>query len=333
VSQPLPFLIVGAGAIAQAYLQALRAVPGARLAGVVDVRPEAAQAAAEALGARAFISLDEALRDGTYRAAIVCTPPVTHPAVTLRLVEKGIHVLCEKPLAIDMEGARRMVSAAQAQGVVLTMATKFRYVDDVIEAKSIVTSGILGDLILLENSFTAFVDMSKRWNSDRKQSGGGVVIDNGTHSVDLVRYFLGPIAEVQAVKGPGAQGPDVEDSARLFLRSAGAVMAAIDLSWTLNKDRDTYIEIYGSAGVVRVGWKESRYRHASSPAWLPFGRGYDKVAAFRKQVENFCGAIRGEEPLLVSTEDAMASVQVIEAAYQSLAHPGWVPVGGKAGQP
>jgi predicted dehydrogenase len=104
------------------------------------------------------------------------------------------------------------------------------------------------------------------------------------------------------------------------------VLGSIDLSWSLNKELDSYIDIYGSSGTIRVGWKESKYRLLSSADWIVFGRGYDKVQAFRRQVENFCRAVQREERLLISPDDALASVQVIEAAYQSTRRDDWVAV-------
>ena len=328
MSDPLSFLLVGAGAIAQSYVQAFRESRLARLVAVADPRRDAADAVAEGLGCRAFSSLDAASQECKFDAAIICSPPATHADLAVKLAERGVHVICEKPLAVDLASAQRMVEAAKRADVLLTMASTFRYVADVIEAKSIVASGLLGEIILFENTFTSRVDMSKRWNSDPKLSGGGVLIDNGTHSVDIARYFLGPLAAVQAVEGKRVQSLAVEDTARLFIRSKSGVMANIDLSWTLNKERDSYIDIYGSDGAVRVGWKESKYRHSSTPNWIPFGRGYDKVAAFRKQVENFALAVQGKEPLLITSEDALASVQVIEAAYRSLSHNDWIAVNG-----
>ena len=165
--------------------------------------------------------------------------------------------------------------------------------------------------------------MSARWNAVPRLSGGGVMIDNGTHSVDLVRYFLGPIAEVSAVEGKSVQRLPVEDTVRMFIRSADGVMANVDLSWSLNKELPSYIDIYGSHGTVRVGWKESRYRQVSGRDWVVFGKGYDKVRAFRSQIGNFARAIRGEEQLRITADDALASVEVIEAAYQSLRQQHW----------
>jgi predicted dehydrogenase len=103
-------------------------------------------------------------------------------------------------------------------------------------------------------------------------------------------------------------------------------MATVDLSWSLNKELDTYVRIYGTNGTVFVGWRESKFRQTSSPDWIVFGKGYDKVAAFKRQVENFRNRIIGTEPLLISNQDAVASVMVIKAAYDSLAEGSWVQV-------
>jgi predicted dehydrogenase len=161
-------------------------------------------------------------------------------------------------------------------------------------------------------------------------SGGGVLIDNGSHSVDLIRYFLGPITDVQVIEGKRVQRIPVEDTVRMFVRSAAGVMGSIDLSWSINKELESYINIYGSQGTVSVGWKQSRYRQASGLDWVVFGKGYDKLRAFRNQIENFAGAILGRELLLITARDAVASVQVIDAAYQAMRQQNWVTVGPEA---
>ncbi len=325
---PMPLGLVGAGAISQSYVQALKGSESACITAVADVRPQAAKALAESIGCAAYDSHQRLAAEGGVEAVIICTPPSTHPEICRGFFERGIGVLCEKPLSIESPNAAQMIEAAAAKGVVFTMASKFRYVDDVIRAKSLVASGVLGEIVLFENAFTSRVDMSRRWNSDPAVAGGGVLIDNGTHSVDIVRYFLGPIEAVSAVLGKRIQGLAVEDTARLFVRTKSGVLGSIDLSWSLNKELESYIDIYGSNGTIRVGWRESKYRPISSPDWIVFGKGYDKVEAFRRQVENFCRAVRGEERLLIAPEDALASVQVIEAAYKSTLRDAWVAVGG-----
>ena len=142
-----------------------------------------------------------------------------------------------------------------------------------------------------------------------------------------MRYFLGPLAEVHVVEGKRSQGLAVEETVRIFVRSVGGVMGSIDLSWSINKELDSYINIYGSHGTVSVGWQESKYRQSSSRDWVVFGKGYDKLQAFRNQIDNFARAIRGEERLLITAEDALASVEVIETAYTVLRQNHWTAVG------
>jgi predicted dehydrogenase len=318
--------LVGAGNIGQAYVQALLGCTTARIVAVADIRPETARATAEMLGCAAFES-HEAMVDGcSLDAVIVCTPPITHPEVCIFFLNRGIHVLCEKPLSVDVESAKLMLQTADDAGVILTMASKFRYAEDVVRAKSVVASGILGDVILFENVFASRVDMSARWNAVPTISGGGVLIDNGTHSVDIMRYLVGPIVEVDIVEGKRSQGLTVEETVLLTARTKSGAMGSIDLSWSINKERESYIGIFGTQGTVSIGWKSSKYRQASSRDWIVFGNGYDKLQAFRAQIENFCRAILGREALIITEDDALASVRVIEAAYLALRQRRWTPV-------
>ncbi len=320
------FGLVGAGGIAQAYAQAFKGLKIARLVGVADVNIEAARQLGAQIGCRSYASYEALGDEWPLDAVIICTPPSAHPEIALHFCQRKVHVLCEKPLSIDLSSAELMLDTALRNGVKLTMASKFRYVEDVVRAKSIVRSGILGEILLVENAFTSRIDMSTRWNSQREISGGGVLIDNGTHSIDIMRYFLGPLNDVQVIEGVRGHGLEVEETVQMFVRSAGGVLGRIDLSWSLNKELENYIHIYGTKGTVVVGWKESKYRQNSSNEWIVFGQGYDKVQAFKSNIVNFCCGIRGEEALLVTAQDAIASVEVIEAAYAALARNQWTKV-------
>lgn len=326
MSGPLRFGMVGAGAIAQSYVEVFRGCEEARLAAVADVREEAARSTAEELECPPYSSYEDMIAAEPLDAILVCTPPATHHDVCLHALERGVAVLCEKPLTLDVAAARRLLDEAARRRTMLTMAAKFRYVEDVVRAKAIVASGILGELVLFENAFASRVDMSGRWNADPSLSGGGVIVDNGTHSVDIARYFLGAIVQVMAVEGKRVQALPVEDTAQIFLRSEGGVMGTVDLSWSLDKELASFITIYGSHGIVQIGWQRSRYRQLSSSDWVTFGEGYDKIDAMRRNVVNFARALRGEEELLITAEDALASVQVVETAYASLREDHWVRV-------
>jgi predicted dehydrogenase len=109
-------------------------------------------------------------------------------------------------------------------------------------------------------------------------------------------------------------------------RAMQGAIGRMDLSWSINKQTDDYIAIYGSRGTLRVGWKASLYRQAGSSTWVQFGNGYDKVQAFQGQIVNFSAAIQGYEQLLIDADDAVASVEVIQAGYESLRHDSWTQV-------
>lgn len=332
IMDKLRFALIGTGGIAQTYAQAFQTSEVCELVAVADVNRKAADAFAEPLGARSFGDHRELAESEGFDAVIVSTPPASHREIAVGFMERGRHVLCEKPLCLTQAAAREMIDTARGNGVRFTMASKFRYVRDVVKAKSLVASGVLGDIVQFENAFTARVDMSGRWNSEKETSGGGVLIDNGTHSVDIIRYFLGPVTDVLAVDAGSTQGLGVDENVRMFARTADGVVASVDLTWGINKELPHYISVYGTRGTLHVGWRESKYRLHSNPDWTVFGSGYDKVAAFRAKIENFAGAVRGEEELLIRPDDALASVEVIEAAYRSLEEDLWQEVAERTGK-
>lgn len=321
--------IIGAGRIAGAYAEVVGVCEQVELVGVADVDRRAANRLARRLGTPSYESHVD-LMDSAPDAVLICTPPRDHSDIAVDMLELGVHVMCEKPLAITSDEAQRMLSTAAARETVLTMATKFRYVEAVLEGRKILTSGALGEIILVENTFASRVDMSKRWNCDPSIAGGGVLIDNGTHSVDLVRFMVGPIAEVLALEGKRSQNLAVEDTAQVFLRSEDHVRATVDLSWSIDKARDWYLEVYGSAGTIQIGWQCSRYRLGEGSDWVEFGNGYQRTQAMRDQLSNFAEAIVDGAELSITGEDALASVEVIEAAYRSMAQADWVPVASKS---
>ncbi len=322
----LRFALIGAGRIADSYVQAFRGASNATLVAVADSRAEAGLALGEAAGCPSFLSHQELLDNVECDAVVVATPPVTHAGICMDAFHRKLHVLCEKPVCLDLDTALRIRDEAERSGVLFTMASKFRHAEDVIRAKALVTSGVLGNIVLFENTFMARVDMGSRWNSDPAVAGGGVLIDNGTHSVDIMRYFLGPLEEVYVAECRRTQSLRVEETVRVLVRGSGGCLGSMDLSWSINKEVDHYIVIYGSHGTLRVGWKQSSYRQHGAADWVVFGNGYNKVHSFRRQIENFSAAIQGLETLLITADDAVASVEAVQAAYSALGRGTWIPV-------
>ena len=322
----VPLAIVGCGAIARDYVQALARVPTLRLVALVDPVPQAREALAAAAGVPAFADLDTLARAGLpLGAALVLTPPDRHEALSTLLLQRGLHVLCEKPLAPTVDAALRMLRTAHTTGRRLMMGSKFRYTADVTAARALLDAGRCGEVVLYENVFCSHVDMTRRWNARAAESGGGVLVDNGCHSVDLARFLLGPIARVQAQFGRRVQPIDVEDTARLLFTSHSGALGSIDLSWSLHKETAAYVRIHGTLGTIEIGWQQSRWKPAAG-TWQGFGQGYDKVAAFAAQLANFAACIAGTEAPVIGDADALASVVVVDCAYRAAAEERWITV-------
>jgi predicted dehydrogenase len=206
------------------------------------------------------------------------------------------------------------------------MASKFRWVDGVVRARELLHAGALGENTRLEICFTAPVDMRGRWNADPHVSGGGVLIDNGSHAADLLSAFLGPIADVWCVEGPRPQGLPVEETVLLVARNRRGALGVVDLSWSLHRETDTFLCLYGTGGTVAVAWGESRCRMRDDADWRPLAGAYDKHAAFVRQLDDFARAVRGAPSRSVTADDALASVRLVAAAYQALDSRRWIPV-------
>lgn len=323
--------LIGAGTIARDYLAVLGQIPEIELTCIADTDDAARERVTQLVDLPVYGSVRELIDESEIEAALVLTPPVAHDAVAIELLSRGTHVLCEKPLALSSHAAGRMVHTASRMGVLLMMASKFRYVPDMVEAQRILASDVLGEPILFENSFCAPVDMTERWNSDPDLAGGGVLIDNGCHSVDIARFLLGPIVRVFAHFGRRVQPVRVEDSVRMFVETSGACVGLIDLSWSVDKGTEHYVSVQATRGTLQVGWRGSRYRAAGDADWTTFGAGYDKHAALAAQLRNFAAAVRGDEQPVVTVEEALASVRTIDAAYRAARVGRWVPVQGFGG--
>lgn len=319
---PIEVVLIGAGGIANAYLQALLRTPALRLRAIVDPSPAARDRHAALVPV--FADLDTLFAaGGSLHAALVLAPPAHHEALACALLQRGLHVLCEKPLAPEPAAARRMLACAAVNRRRLMMGSKFRYTEDVAKARQLLDEQRCGDVVMYENVFCSHVDMTRRWNSDPAISGGGVLIDNGCHSVDLARFLLGPIARVQAMFGRRAQPLPVEDTARILFQSHGGALGSIDLSWSVHKETDAYVRVHGTGGTIEIGWQASRWKSAGG-AWQQFGRGYDKVAAFAAQLADFADCVSSDRAPVIGDDDALASVVVVDCAYRAAAEERWI---------
>lgn len=317
--------LVGAGRSGRAYLDVFaNDRVEAELVAVVDTdtaRLAVASGVATFADIHSLIEQQSALR---IDAIILATPPVTHAPIAAAALDANLAVLCEKPIAPNRPGLHMMFDAAERNDQLLMMASKFRYAEDVLEAKRIIDSGDLGEIVLFRNAFTRPQDMRGRWNARPELSGGGVIIDEGTHSVDIARYLLGPLRQVIAVETRRVQGLPVEDTAQILFRTDAGATGTIDLSWSLHSGSPWFVTLDGTKGSLRLGWDGAEINRGHG--WESFGQGYDEAEAFGRKLTDFAEALRYGKSPLIDVDDAQASVAVIDAAYRSMQTGAWVRV-------
>ena len=308
--------IVGCGQMGRWHLNAYAANPRAEVVAFADSNPATASSFAAEHGGRFYGSHREMLAQERLDAVSVCTIPVTHREIVVDALRAGLHVLCEKPLASSVADAAVMRDVATASGRLMATAFKFRFFEEVQKARDLVRSNALGPVVRARLMFGGHLDMAGTWYARPELSGGGVLMDNGPHAFDLVRFLFG---EVEAVSATTAvhQLMDVEDTALISCELRRGGTATLDLSWQMPVPSATYLEIYGQHGTALLDSGGISYRLETWPEWkrVPNTRGIH--AAFGQHIDHFIAAVGGDPSLAVTPDDGWQSQLLIAAAYRS----------------
>jgi len=315
--------IIGLGRAGSVHLEAWRHVEGSEVVAICDPSPCARRRARD-LGIRAFIDPHVMLEKADLDAVTIATPPADHAELTIASLERGLHVLCEKPLALTTWDALSMLRTASQKKRQLLLATKFRHVPELQTARDLIGSGELGEPVAFEVSFCSPVDMSRRWNAQRRRAGGGVIIDNGCHAFDIMSFLFGSVTRLQASLHKPLQRLSVEDGATIQVRAGDGVVGRADVSWSLSTGRDSYVTVYGSRGTIEIGWRTTRVKFVSKD-WIELGGPYDKIDAHRRMLTAFVTAAisNGGMAPWISTVECLRTVAAVEAAYRSIHSGGW----------
>ena len=291
----------------------------AKLVAVADVAPRGgASAVAEALrrARRSPIARGDGRRRRARRGDRLHAAGDARARSAVELLEPRRRTCCARSRSPSTSAApERMIDAAEQAGVVLTMASKFRYVDDVIAGRSDRRlPAMLGEVVLFENAFT----VARRHDAaagtrDPAVSGGGVLIDNGTHSVDIIRYFLGPLAEVQAIEGKRIQALPVEDTVHAVRAQPRRACMGTHRPVVEHQQgaRPYFIAVYGIAGHDPASAGRSRSTAVAGARTGPCSApATTRCRRFRSQLENFAAADpRARSRCVITPDDALASVR------------------------
>ncbi len=300
--------IVGCGNAAQRHASNLRKMSNAVISGCHDTRIEAAEAFALANESRAYETL-EALLDANPDGIVICTPPSTHVAIAEVALERGIRVLCEKPLAPTTSECE---SLADARG--LACAFKFRHLKGARVLRDHIAMGGLGRILTIRGSALSDLSMAGRWFSDPSLSGGGVLLDNGVHLIDLCHYLVGPTESVCATIMGGKRGLAVEESAAIQMRMHCGATAELFVSWEAPAPMPPLLEIWGTEGYATLGYN---YQILDSQKNCVRAEEANGTCVWNEVITNFVAFVNNESQPMARFEDGYSAVAVAEAAYAS----------------
>lgn len=331
------FALVGAGAIAALRKAAIEAAPGAQLGGVFDI--DASKAAALAGDAAVFSTLAALTSSPDIDAVIVSTPPNTHAEIAVAAMNAGKHVLVEKPMANSLASCRTMVDVSRKANRVLTVGFNHRYFPAVKALRQAVVSGEIGKLSYVRGfaGHTGLSEFKAPWMYSKDVMGGGALLDNGIHMIDLVHHIMGPVDKVYGKTVGDIWALDrVEDNGFALLSGESGVVGSLHASWSEWKGYHFYLEAYGSKGMARAYYApmQSTIITMDKPGgrvkrktnyYLPLIikeklRGWQSTAVrtLSEELIDFMNLCSGKSAGAIAlAEDGFRSIEIAQAVYES----------------
>ena len=323
--------LIGYGAIAQAHAASITATPGLRLAGICDVSDERRQTAAREWSVRTHARVEDLLEDPEVGLVVVGTPPSIHSDSVMAALRAGKHVVCEKPFALRTEEVDRMIDAAAARDLVLTVFQSRRWDPDYLALRDVVRSGRIGEAFYMESFIGGHDHPCDFWHSHEPISGG-TIYDWGSHYFDwILQLFPNPVRTVSA-HAHKLVWHDVtnSDQVRVDLTFAGGAQASF-LQSDIAAARKPKWYVLGTHGAVVGDWQAEAVP-ADFPARVKVfrptaGGSNEELLALAPRDDhgfyrNLADHLAWDEALAVTPEQARRTVAVMEAATLSIARGG-----------
>ncbi len=336
--------IVGCGAIHSVHADALSAISGASLVAVFDSSRERCEAAAAKYAVHPAIDLTDLL-DRT-DAVIVCTPSGLHAEVGIAAAAAGRHVITEKPMDVTSERASALVTACRAAGVKFTCISQHRFSNAIRRTRAAVANGDLGDMVLGDAYIkwyrTQHYYDSGDWRGTWALDGGGCLMNQGIHYIDMLQWIMGGVASVQAQVRTRTHNIEVEDVATALVEYRNGAIGVIQGSTSCYPGMAERIEIHGRHGSIVVEGDRIKLWQVDSEAAQQgkYGGGVmmqptpslhlterasddaDDVTAnwgeqHRMQIEDFTRAIVEDREPFIPGEESLEPIRIIRAIYES----------------
>lgn len=332
------FAVIGAGIIGRLRAQAIRQNPGAELVAVMDPVKESAVQAAAGSSAEITSELTEVL-DLDPDVVIISSPVHLHEEAIIGAVERGAHVLCEKPLSNTVASCRRIVDSAAAANRMLSVGFNHRYYPSIKYIRSVLDAGTLGDIdhVRVFGGHDGLGNFRADWQYKAPESGGGAMMDVGIHMTDLARHLVGEIAQVYGVQSSRLWKVEgSEDNAVAVFQTESGIPIAYEATWSEWKGYRFYVELYGDKGMVRgyyapmfnllVTQSEPGGPRATKRLFYPQIILREKLKSwtstalisFEEEIRDFSAMISGEQNVPLATGfDGLRAVEIAAALRRS----------------
>jgi len=317
--------IIGAGLIGQKRAASLK---GAQLVSVCDPIAERAQALAHTFQARVESDWQTLVAGSDIDAVLVCTPHNQLAHCAIGAIEKGKAVLIEKPGARTTEELRQIRAAAQKFSMPVRIGYNHRFHPALLQAKALVKAGTIGPLLYIRARYGhgARPGYEKEWRANAAISGGGELIDQGVHLIDLARWYAGNLEFSWGRCKTSFWPMKVEDNGILFLESADhSRWALLHASWTEWKNLFDF-EIFGQTGKIEIsglgrsyGVEELRvYRMKPEmgPPEIQITPFPEEDVSWQSEFNDFLNVLHKKPDQLATLDDALHTLEVVESAYR-----------------
>ena len=332
-SEQLNFAVIGCGLIGRKRVNALAQVPGAALLHTCDLdAARAADLAKLAPGCMATTDLNTVLADARVGAVIVATLNASLAPIMLAAVRAGKHVLVEKPGALNAAQLRTIRDAAQKSGARVRLGYNHRYHPALLKARELVDSGVMGPMMFLRGRYGhgGRKGYDREWRADPALSGGGELIDQGVHLIDLAGWFLGDFANIEGHASTLFWDMKVDDNAFLSLRTATGQTAWLHVSCTEWKNLFSF-ELYGRDAKIAIDGLGGSY----GPEKLTFYKMLPQMGPPETTVFEFPGAddswavetrtfvddVREKREPSPGLHEAIRTLEIVEAIYRQSGYP------------
>lgn len=253
MTTPLKVGISGAGTIGRIHAEALRNIETTTLVAVAEPREEVAGAFTAEFGGTAYTSLLDMLDHHDIDVVIVTTPSGLHPDQVVLAAEAGKHVITEKPMAITREGLDRMIEATERAGVRLAVIFQNRLSADVMRVRRALEAGVFGTPVLANGAMywhrtQGYYDANGGWRGTWALDGGGALMNQAIHTVDLLQWLMGGIRSIAAHTATLAHDIETEDTASASFVFANGALGSITATTCAPRDWPIRIEVIGTRG-------------------------------------------------------------------------------------